>query len=159
LNDATASSQDFSVAAGGQWNLEVGHTKSENGTSKETWRRQFSFTEAEIWHQDILFSSFNVSKRPLSTNVFWNNVLCLKLLTVDEGNLHLEKSKRPTYRIIILGREVKKSFGAESEVIRILETEIDRVCALREIFGLDVKDEDAVHIIGRVPAYHAASSA
>lgn len=75
------------------------------------------------------------------------------MFTVDEGNLHLERSKRPTYRIVLIGREVKKIFGPETEVLRKLETEVDRIKALREFFGIRVKDEDQVHIVGRKPAY------
>jgi len=75
------------------------------------------------------------------------------MFTVDEGNLHLERSKRPTYRIVLIGREVKKISGAETEVLRQLETEADRIGALREYFGICLKDEDQVHIVGRKPAY------
>ncbi|KXN92040.1 Arylamine N-acetyltransferase 2 [Leucoagaricus sp. SymC.cos] len=153
-----SSSPDFSVDAGGQWNLDVGHKRLIGGTMQEIWRRQFSFTEAEIWEPDILSQSFVVSKRPLETNHFWNNVMCLKLYTVDEGNTRVERTKRPMYRIIIHGREVRKSFGAESEVLRTFETESDRIRALREILGLDVKDEDHIHINGRVPAFGALST-
>jgi len=75
------------------------------------------------------------------------------MFTIDEGNHHLERSKRPTYRIILSGNEVRKSFGAHSEVLRKLETELDRIRALREFFGIHLKDEDQVHIVGREAAF------
>lgn len=77
----------------------------------------------------------------------------MKLFTVDEGYLHLERSKRPMYRIVLNRGEVKKQIGAEVEVLLKLSTELDRIRALREIFGVDLRDEDQVHIIGRAAAY------
>lgn len=72
---------------------------------------------------------------------------------MDEGNSHLEKTKRPMYRLILHGKKVRKSFGTESEVIRSLDTELDRIRAIREVFGIMIRDEDQVHIAGRAPAY------
>ncbi len=147
----TASSQDFAAAAGDQWNLEVWHQKP--NPLEEAWRIQYSFTEEEFWLTDVLFASWGVSTRPNPTGIFWNTILCLKMFTIDEGNLHLERSKRPTYRIIPTGNEVRKSFGAHSEVLRNLKTELDRIGALREFFGIRLEDEDQVHIVGRPAAY------
>lgn len=76
------------------------------------------------------------------------------MFTVDEGYLHLERSKRPTYRIVLIGHEVRKILGAETEILRKLETEGDRIRALREFFGMKLEDEDQVHIVGRKPAYN-----
>ncbi|KAF5354216.1 hypothetical protein D9756_006927 [Leucocoprinus leucothites] len=150
-NSSLSSSPDMSVNAGGQWNIEVGHRKSLD--APEIWGRQFAFTESECWHPDIAFSSFVVSKRP-GPYMFWNHVTCVKVFTVDEGpeNERLEKSKRPMYRIILHGKEVKKSYGVESELLRIFGTELDRIQALREIFGIKLRDEDEVYIKGRAAA-------
>lgn len=136
--------------------MEVWHQKP--GSSEGIWRIQHSFTEPEYWLADVMFGSFGVCYRPNPQSVFWAGVLCLKLFTIDEGNLHLEKSKRPIYRITLFGKEVWKSSGSDKEVLRVLETEVDRIRAIREFFGIDLKDEDAVHMVGRAAAYATLST-
>ncbi|KXN92043.1 Arylamine N-acetyltransferase 2 [Leucoagaricus sp. SymC.cos] len=158
-DSSLSSSPDFSTTVGDLWNIEVGHRKSMN--DPEIWRRQFGFSETgEVWQQDIQFSSFAVSHRPIT--IFYNFVTCVKVFTVDEpsatGEPPLERSKRPMYRIILHGNEVKKSYGVESEVMRKFETEVDRIRALREIFGLKLKDEDAEFIKGRAAALPVQSA-
>jgi len=150
-DSSLASSQDFAAASGDQWNLELWHKKP--NVSEETWYLQFSFTEAEFWLQDILFGSYGVATQPTPRSLFWNSILCLKMFTVDEGYLHLERSKRPIYRVVLFRNQVKKHTGAEVEVLRKLETELDRIRALREIFGIQLDDEDQVHMVGRAAAY------
>lgn len=151
-----AESQDATTTAGDQWNMELWHKKSDG--TEEVWRVMYSFTEKEIFVNDCVFVSFGISQNPDPDNIFWNNVLCLKLFTVDEGYLHLEKSKRPIYRVTLFGREVWRSSGPNKEILRVLETEVDRIGALREYFGIDLRDEDAVHMIGRPPAYAVKSA-
>lgn len=156
LNLFIADSQDLESTAGEQWNLEIWHKKHES--TDGTWRLQFSFTEDEFFQTDIIFGSFGICNRPDPTTPFWNSVLCLKLFTIDnEETLHLEKCERPLYRITLFGKEVWKSSGANKEILRNLETELDRIRAIRDYFGIDMKDEDAVHIVGRAAAYVASN--
>lgn len=146
-----AYSQDHTTTAGDQWNMEVWHRKPD--ASEGVWRIQYSFSESEIFPSDCSFASYGVSQRPAPRSFLWTGVICLKLFTIDEGNLHLEKSKRPMYRLTLFGKEVWKTSGPNKEVVHTLETESDRIKALRDYFGLDLKDEDVVHIAGRAPAY------
>jgi hypothetical protein len=155
----SASSPDLTTNAAGLWHLEVGHQKSTSSSTKiepkYIWHRQASFTEfSEFWQLDIIYSSFAVANRGYPTGMFWNNVICVKVFIEDAApeNQDLERCKRPMYRIILHGREMKKSYGLESEVITTFESEIDRIRALRETFGIKVRDEDEVHIKGRAAA-------
>jgi hypothetical protein len=151
-----AYSQDLASTAGQQWNMEVWHKKP--GSNDGTWHLQYSFSEFEIYPTDIHFNSYGVSTRPTTTNPFWGGILCIKFGTVDnEETLHLDKSRRPMYRITLYGKKVWKSHGSDKEVLRILETELDRIRAIRDYFGIHLKDEDAVHIIGRPAAYQISN--
>ncbi|EKM81236.1 hypothetical protein AGABI1DRAFT_56672 [Agaricus bisporus var. burnettii JB137-S8] len=155
-DSSLSDSQDLESTAGEQWNLEIWHKKHES--TDGTWRLQFSFTEDEFSQTDIIFGSFGICNRPDPTTPFWNSILCLKLFTIDnEETLQLEKCERPMYRIILFGKEVWKSSGANKEILRNLETELDRIRAIRDYFGIDMKDEDAVHIVGRAAAYIASN--
>jgi hypothetical protein len=136
--------------------MEVWHKKRD--TPEGSWEVQYSFNETEIFPTDCAFASFGVSQRPAPRSFLWTGVICLKLCTVDEGNLHLEKSKRPMYRLTLFGKQVWKTAGPNKEVLRTLETEQDRIQALRDYFGMDMKDEDIVHMNGRAAAYAAKSA-
>lgn len=132
--------------------MEVWHKKPDSNDG--SWRLQYSFSELEVYRTDIIFNSYGVSTRPTTTNPFWSGILCIKLCTIDnEETVHLEKSKRPVYRVILYGKEVWKTCGSDKEILCILETELDRIRAIRDYFGIDLKDEDVVHIIGRPAAY------
>ncbi|KAJ3558181.1 hypothetical protein NP233_g11555 [Leucocoprinus birnbaumii] len=152
------SSLDTPDPSAGQWVLEVGHRKSID--APETWKRLFAFPETECWITDTLYASYVVSKATDFQTVFNETVICVKVYTVDEGegNLSLEKSERPLYRIILDGKQVKKSFGAKSEVMRTFESELDRIRALREIFGIKIRDEDEEYIKGREAALDVQST-
>ncbi|KAF5353969.1 hypothetical protein D9756_007012 [Leucocoprinus leucothites] len=156
-----ASSSDLANRAGGQWHIEVGHQKSISSSIAEasepeiSWYCQVAFKESsEFGEEDIIYASFAVAHRAYPTGFFWNNITCVRIFTVDDdlGNQQLERSKRPMYRIILHGNEVKKSYGAQSEVIKTLGSEMDRIRALRDIFGIKLQDKDEIHIKGRAAA-------
>ncbi|KAJ3564237.1 hypothetical protein NP233_g8419 [Leucocoprinus birnbaumii] len=128
----------------GQWVLEVGHRKSID--APETWKRLFAFPETECWITDTLYASYVVSKATELQTVFNETVICVKVYTVDEGVDNLSS------------RRVKKSFGAKSEVMRTFESELDRIRALREIFGIKIRDEDEEYIKGREAALDVQST-
>ncbi|KAJ3572440.1 hypothetical protein NP233_g3082 [Leucocoprinus birnbaumii] len=144
-NSSISASSGSSGLGGGQWNLEVGHRESPDAL--EIWHRKFSFTESECWQPDIDVLSFAVSQRPGPRNLFYNTVICVKVFQEDKKK----------YRIILNGNEVKKSYGAKSEVMRTFNNELERIRALREIFGLKISDEDEVHIRGRPAALNSQS--
>jgi hypothetical protein len=54
--------------------------------------------------------------------------------------------------MILHGKELKKSFGVNSELICAFETELDRIKVIREVFGIKMRDEDEVYIVGRAAA-------
>lgn len=127
------------------------------------WRLLYSFTENESLPIDAENASFVASTKP--EGIFWNNVLCVKhalLDSIDEldeegkaqaalerGQYPAEVSRNFMFRYIMMGREVKRVIGRSSVTIRTLETELERIEALRDIFGLDIPVEARFHIAGR----------
>jgi hypothetical protein len=47
------------------------------------------------------------------------------------------------------GNEVRRHIGGSAVTIRKLTTELERIHALREVFGIEVPDEAQAHIFGR----------
>jgi hypothetical protein len=52
-------------------------------------------------------------------------------------------------RYVLFGKELKRYIGGDAVTIRTFSTELQRIRALREVFGLDIPDEAQIHIMGR----------
>ncbi|KAF8066538.1 arylamine N-acetyltransferase 1 [Lyophyllum atratum] len=144
------------------WNLEVCHSKS--GNADAPWQLLYSFSENECFPVDAENASFVVSKKP--EGIFWHNVLCVKSAFLDDldpsddqakAQAEAEYSRHPEevagtfmFRYVMMGREVRRNIGGSSVVIRNLGSDLERIRALGEIFGLDIPDEAQVHIKGRI---------
>ena len=154
------------------WNLQVRHIESHGPGGPEAripWRVRFSFTENELFSVDIESNSHVMcTKRDLG--LLWNNVLCVKYALLHEaGDLHpesrsqvelasiqysKEEKEKFLYRYILIGKEVKMYIAGSSVPIRTLSTELERIRALCEVFGIQIPDEAQSHIIGRDAALH-----
>ncbi|KAF6760664.1 arylamine N-acetyltransferase 1 [Ephemerocybe angulata] len=118
-------------------------TKADVGThANGPWKLIYSFSELEFFPFDATDGSFVVAKS--TAGLFASQVLCVKVFEDEEGKL---------YRKTLYGNEVKKHVNGEVEVIRTLHSELDRVRALREIFGLKIEDKAVEYIKGRLPAF------
>ncbi|KAJ3506700.1 hypothetical protein NLJ89_g6727 [Agrocybe chaxingu] len=139
-----------------KWNLEALHQQKDN--RDVAWRVLYSFTEDEFHLKDFQAASFAVSMMPVPRGLFWSNVVCTKTFVLkgdhaDNGMSDASiRSGEEMYRLVIVGKEVKKHIGGETEIIKILDTELERVRALRESFGIDLREDDVVHIVGRASA-------
>jgi hypothetical protein len=102
---------------------------------------------------------------PNSRIIFWPNVICTKnfLLTEEDiqsiatddvesdvvwkGDLGL---KGPWMgRLILFGNKVKRRVGNRTDIITSFTSEIERIVALRDLFGVKIDEEDIIHIKGR----------
>jgi hypothetical protein len=154
------------------WNLQVRHSES-HGPGSETripWRLRFSFTENEIFAIDIENNSYVMCTRRDPLGLLWNNVLCIKYAFLHEASdldpqsrsqvelasiqYSKEEKEKFLYRYILIGKEVKMHIAGSSVTIRTLSTELERIHALREVFGIHIPDEAQSHIIGRDAALH-----
>jgi arylamine N-acetyltransferase len=112
------------------------------GSMIPDWVVQYQFSINEFFPEDHEALSFALCKRPNRT--FGVDILAVKCFHVEgEGN---------DGRIGDLGRlslalgRVKRVIGDQSSIIRECSTELERIQALRELFGIDIHDSDATHV-------------
>ncbi|TFK23881.1 arylamine N-acetyltransferase 1 [Coprinopsis marcescibilis] len=135
-----------SLDASGQkkWNLEIGSV-SEDGVPQhdKPWKLMYSFTEEEFSLRDYEDANVVVSHNP-RPNFFSENVLAVKYIRDEKSRKQGDMS-----RVTLLGKEVRRIGWAGSEVLCMLETELDRLDALKRYFGIDIPREDIANIQGR----------
>lgn len=110
----------------------------DHGTSeKNTWTPVYCFTETEFLPQDYEMMSWFTSTSPRS--FFTYVVLCMKMLMDDDGEKIIGD-------VSMTGNRVRKTMGpmvgGEKELLKELNTEQDRVDALKEIFGVELTPEE-----------------
>jgi hypothetical protein len=99
--------------------------------------------------------------------LLWKNVLCIKYALLhqasdldaesqSQANLELdshqyakEEKEKFMYRYVMVGNEVRRHIGVRAVTIRKLTTELERIRALREVFGIKIPDKAQAHILGR----------
>ncbi|KAF5364592.1 hypothetical protein D9758_005583 [Tetrapyrgos nigripes] len=152
-----------------EWHLIIRHKKPSGDLSE---RVCYSFLEDEFFQTD--FDSANVSVYSEERGYFVNNLICSKCfwLSADEMEMLAESgpkrnggnaSKKITNASVPLthrymgrlgmeGNTVRRHVGPRSEIIRIMKMEMDRIEALRDIFGVDIPPQDICFMKDRVPA-------
>ncbi|KAF5364589.1 hypothetical protein D9758_005580 [Tetrapyrgos nigripes] len=152
-----------------EWHLIIRHKKPSGDLSE---RVCYSFLEDEFFQTD--FDSANVSVYSEERGYFVNNLICSKCfwLSADEMEMLAESgpkrnggnaSKKITNASVPLthrymgrlgmeGNTVRRHVGPRSEIIRTMKTEMDRIEALRDIFGVDIPPQDICFMKDRVPA-------
>ncbi|KAJ2932444.1 hypothetical protein H1R20_g4670, partial [Candolleomyces eurysporus] len=131
-----------SSLAQGVWHLEVRHvseSETDASATNSAWKRMFSFCEQEFFYEDCVAASATVTR---SHPLFTQNVLCIRYV-LDNQSLDSD-----LYRVIMHGNEVKARRNGETQVLATLKTELDRVKALREIFGIQVDDSCVKFVAG-----------
>ncbi|KAF9260736.1 arylamine N-acetyltransferase 1 [Marasmius fiardii PR-910] len=141
-----------------EWRLFVNHLKDSGAISA---RIMYSFIEDEFFHVD--YEAANVSVYNKKEDIFWNNVVCAKCFFLDDQQMEeIERQpslltaedvwKRPYLgRLALEGRTIKRHIGKRTEVLKTMETELDRLEGLKEWFGIEI--DSVKHMKGRVPAY------
>ena len=140
-----------------KWNLEILRQKSGEIPS---WKTLYSFSEDEFYLKDFEAASFAVSKMPIPQGLFWCNIVAVKVFLLEDyvpGHSDCEQDQSAGLqvnmsRMILIGRELKRSTGADVVLVRTLRNEAERINILRDIFGITVDDDAARHIVGRAAA-------
>ena len=74
-------------------------------------------------------------------------------LELDDWQYTWKEKDRLMCRYVMFGKEVRRHAGGSAVTIRKLTTELERIHALREVFGIDIPDEAQAHILGRDSAF------
>jgi len=155
------------------------HIKVEDPIAAQ-WRILYSFSEEEHFSADFDSASFALSMRPRH-GIFWNNVLCAKHFVLSDEEIAMireetrENEANKTAeskasaegdsdmylgRLVMMGGgEIKRHVGSHSEVIRTMSTELERIRALRDMFLIDISDDDERYIRGRDAALKSGNQA
>lgn len=149
------------------WYLQVWHSK-DGDPSPVPWKILYSFTEDESSELDFESANYVISTQP--AGMFFNSVVVVKHFLVtpedEETSEEIPKadvgtdeasaeamSKQAMSRVVLFGNEVKRYIGGTAVVLQTLTTELERIQALREIFGIDISDNAVEYIRGRNAAF------
>lgn len=122
------------------------------------WKILYSFSEEEFFVMDQQDASFVVSMKPERTGFLWNNVVCIKHVLFDDDEVSgggggprapASVQDRYMYRVVMMGKDIKRSVGMESVIIKTVASEHERLQALRDIFGINISDDAQRNIVGR----------
>jgi arylamine N-acetyltransferase len=103
------------------------------------WNHYYCFDEVEYLQGDFVIMNWFTSTFPTS---FQNtSVLAVKFIR-DQDKI--------VGKVMFVNREVKRNMGGRTELLKVCETEKDRVEALEEHFGITFTEEERVGIKGRV---------
>lgn len=109
-------------------------------TDDSAWLPCYTFGETEFTPSDFIMMNYFMSKSP--TSWFTYMVVCMKMV-MDEG-------EELVGDVTLVGGEVKRRIGGTSEVLVVLESEEQRVEALREYLGVRLSAEERNGIARRV---------
>lgn len=123
------------------------------GASIPDWRVAYQFSIAETFpedHQSWNYTLHRDVEGPAAAP-FWASVLVVKHYVVEEDDAIVGESVR-LGKIYLVGNQVVKRVGDDRQVILTVKSEFERVRALKEYCGIEISDDDIVHIQGRASA-------
>lgn len=107
----------------------------------QQWIPTYCFTETEYLPQDYEVMSWFTSTSPKS--IFTSFILCAKMLLDDDGDEIIGD-------VTLFGRTIHKTIRGQKQLLRVCETEQERVTALEEIFHIYLSEEEKQSISGKV---------
>ena len=117
------------------WCYDVCHKPGAEGG--DTWIPQYCFTETEFLPQDYEMMSWFTSTN--SKCFFTYAMVCTKMV-LDEAE------EKIVGDMTLFNDGVRKNVGADRETLRECKTEQDRIDALREIFAVELMEEEKAGI-------------
>jgi hypothetical protein len=128
------------------------------------WAVLYCFDEREVFMTDILAANFVASKRT-GYGSWWKTVYCVRYFALTDEDMQSigaggESITTATVdgkvdkslwlgKIILSNDRVTRVAGNKIQVLGTLGNELERIRALRDIFGLNLDEGDVHHIEGR----------
>jgi arylamine N-acetyltransferase len=103
------------------------------GGAENKWTPVYCFTDTEFLPQDYEMMSWYTSTH--KTSLFVRYLLCTRMIMDEEG-------EKIVGSVTMMGGDVKESIGSERRVVKDCKTEVERVSALREVFGIELTEEE-----------------
>ncbi|KAF8630321.1 hypothetical protein AX15_002994 [Amanita polypyramis BW_CC] len=150
--------------SGQNWAVEVQYIKDPTADpSMIGWIPLYMFSEEESYANDIHDASFVASCGSIDRGRFKQNIIILKYAFLDDngdlvfdtdkiGTMKADGLKHNLGRVILFGRELTYQRGPNSEVVRSLRTERERIGVLKELFGIVIREEEMRYIEGKPSA-------
>ncbi|KAJ7362555.1 hypothetical protein DFH08DRAFT_841149 [Mycena albidolilacea] len=113
----------------------------------------YSFIEDEFFEVD--FQSFNYSLLGLREGRFWENVICTKYFWLNDEEMQevsadtTKITGRYLGKLTMAGNTVRRHVGTREQVLKVMETELERAEALGKYFAIVIHPEDLEHVRGR----------
>lgn len=115
-----------------------------NGKDKE-WNSFYCFPEFEFLPQDFEIMNYYTSTRQGGTNFQTRTVLVVRFLRGEAE----EEEQGILGKLILVNGEVKRNMGGKTSIIKVCETEEERIEALREYFAITLTEEEKLSVRGR----------
>ncbi|KAI9641401.1 hypothetical protein NHQ30_010203 [Ciborinia camelliae] len=115
-----------------------------NGPDKE-WNSFYAFNEHEFLHEDFEIMNYYVSTNMSERNFQTQNVLIVAFVRGRDG----EGREKIVGKRMLVNGAVKENMGGKTKLVRICQSESERVVVLREVFGIRLTEEEMGGIEGR----------
>ncbi|KAF7921116.1 uncharacterized protein EAE97_011384 [Botrytis byssoidea] len=116
-----------------------------NGPDKE-WNSWYTFNEHEFLPEDFEIMNYFVSTNMSDRNFQTKNVLIVAFVVgEDEEGKETIVGKR-----MLFNEMVKENMGGKTRLVKVCESESERVEMIREFFGITLTDEEKDAIRGRI---------
>ncbi|EOA88150.1 hypothetical protein ACJQWK_01562 [Exserohilum turcicum] len=123
--------ESYATSSNELWCYDVCYAPSATGDNK--WTPVYCFTETEFLPQDYEIMSWFTSTNPRS--FFTKYVTSTRMLMDDAGDKIIGN-------ITLFEGGIKKSIGLDRTTVKECTTEDERVAALKDIFDIDLTDEE-----------------
>ncbi|OJI85048.1 hypothetical protein ASPTUDRAFT_189131 [Aspergillus tubingensis CBS 134.48] len=110
--------------------------------SEQAWRVGYAFHELEFFPRDFEIMNFYTSQNP--TSFLTQRLLVIRFLQSADGEVY--------GKVILDQDKLKENRGGKNELVKVCNTEGERVEVLRDVFGVDLTEEERRGICGRVSA-------
>ncbi|GAQ36142.1 N-terminal acetyltransferase [Aspergillus tubingensis] len=110
--------------------------------SEQAWRVGYAFHELEFFPRDFEVMNFYTSQNP--TSFLTQRLLVIRFLQRADGEVY--------GKVILDQDKLKENRGGKNELVKVCNTESERVDVLRDVFGVDLTEEERRGVCGRVSA-------